>query len=438
MKHIRKVLISLCFALLCFAVLPTSSQAASAPAKVKNLKASSGEKMVTLKWKRVSGAAGYYIYRVNTTDNTLKKIATVTSGKTTSVKVKKLSNGTKYTFSVSAYKKSGKKKVEGKKSSYVSVTPRAAKPSVPSVKISSCSDEKVVLKWNKVSKATGYEVFQKNASGKYVSIGTTKKTSVTIKNLENGKSYQFKVRAYRKSGGDTRNGNLSSAVTGKPVVITSAVKSIHSMYYSASVKSTVRAKRADGKGTVKVAAGTKVTVTNRASGTSTVELKNGTEVKIATSNLRWISCLIDSKKDLSKSTTEAYVNSKGYSSPSNYLIWISLHKQRLYVFKGSQCNWKRVKSFQCSSGKVDTPTPKGQYRICRKSYKFWFDEDCYAYYATFFSGNAIHSWLLTPGDRRYNDGVIGSPASHGCVRLNKMSQCKYVYALPIGTTVIIY
>ena len=94
MKHIRKVLISLCFALLCFAVLPTSSQAASAPAKVKNLKASSGEKMVTLKWKRVSGAAGYYIYRVNTTDNTLKKIATVTSGKTTSVKVKKLSNGT--------------------------------------------------------------------------------------------------------------------------------------------------------------------------------------------------------------------------------------------------------------------------------------------------------------------------------------------------------
>ena len=108
-------MISLCFALLCFAVLPTSSQAASAPAKVKNLKASSGEKMVTLKWKRVSGAAGYYIYRVNTTDNTLKKIATVTSGKTTSVKVKKLSNGTKYTFSVSAYKKSGKKKVEGKK-----------------------------------------------------------------------------------------------------------------------------------------------------------------------------------------------------------------------------------------------------------------------------------------------------------------------------------
>ena len=77
------------------------------------------------------------------------------------MKVKKLSNGTKYTFSVSAYKKSGKKKVEGKKSSYVSVTPRAAKPSVPSVKISSCSDEKVVLKWNKVSKATGYEVFQK-------------------------------------------------------------------------------------------------------------------------------------------------------------------------------------------------------------------------------------------------------------------------------------
>ena len=168
MKHIRKVLISLCFALLCFAVLPTSSQAASAPAKVKNLKASSGEKMVTLKWKRVSGAAGYYIYRVNTTDNTLKKIATVTSGKTTSVKVKKTFQRHKVHLQRQRLQKIRQKESGRKKVLLRSVTPRAAKPSVPSVKISSCSDEKVVLKWNKVSKATGYEVFQKNASGKYV------------------------------------------------------------------------------------------------------------------------------------------------------------------------------------------------------------------------------------------------------------------------------
>lgn len=438
MKHFRKVLISLCFALLCLAFLPGTAQAASAPSKVKNLKATAGEATVTLKWKRVSNASGYYIYRVNTTDNTLTRIATVTSTKITTAKVKKLSNGTKYTFCVSAFKKSGSKRTEGKKSSYVSATPMPTKPAVPSLKVSSCGDGKVVLKWNKVAKATGYEVFQKDASGKYKSIGTTKKLSATVKNLENGKSYQFKVRAYRKSGGFTRNGNYSAVVTGKPLVVSSSVKSIHSMYYSAAVKSTVRAKRTDGKGTVKVTAGTKVTVTNRAYGTSTVELKNGTEVEISTSNLRWISCVFNSKKDYSKATKEGYVNSKGYQSTSKYLIWISLDKQRLYLFKGSQCNWKLYKTYKCSSGKVATPTPKGQYRLRRKEYMFWFDEDCYAYYASFFSGNAIHSWLLTPGDRIYNDGKLGSPASHGCVRVDE-SNAKFIYnKVPMGTTVIIY
>ena len=441
MKHIRKVLISLCFALLCFAFLPSTAQAASAPAKVKNLKASAGEATVTLKWKRVSNATGYYIYRVDTSTNTLTKIATVNSGKTTTVKVKKLTNKTKYTFCVSAFRKSGSKRLEGKKSSYVSATPRATKPAVPSLKVSSCGNKKVVLKWNKVSKATGYEIFQKNSSGKYVSIGTTKKTSVTVKNLENGVSYQFKIRAYRKSGGDTRNGNLSSAVTAKPLVVSSGVSSIHSMYYSATVRSTVRAQRTDGKGTVKVTAGTKVTVTNRAYGTSTVQLKNGKEVKISTSNLNWISCVYNSKKDYSKAVKQDYVNSKGYSSSTKYLIWISLDKQSLYLFKGSQCNWKLYKTYKCSTGTAATPTPKGQYRLRRKEYMFWFDEDCYAYYASFFSGNAIHSWLLTPGDRIYNDGKIGSPASHGCVRLAgaKNSKAQFIYNnVPIGTTVIIY
>ena len=67
-----------------------------------------------------------------------------------------------------------------------------------------------------------------------------------------------------------------------------------------------------------------------------------------------------------------------------------------------------------------------------------FDAYSYADYASYFSGNAIHSWVYTNDGNRYNDGVLGRPASHGCIRLGN-KEVKYVYdRIPLGTTVIIY
>ena len=96
MKRIFKSLLIMCITLMCMLSVPLVSQAASnTPAQVKSLKASTSESTVTLKWKKVSKAKGYNIYLLNTTTNTLTKVA---STKSTSYKIKKLTNGTTYTY----------------------------------------------------------------------------------------------------------------------------------------------------------------------------------------------------------------------------------------------------------------------------------------------------------------------------------------------------
>ena len=393
MKHSAKSWLTLLLAvLLCTLAFPLYAQAAAKnPGQVKKLKASAAEASVTLRWNKVSNATGYNVYQLNTTNNTYVKIGRT---KGTQVKVTKLKSGTACTFAVSAYR-------------------------------------------NKTSYASYYEVFQRNAAGKYVSIGTTTKTAVTIQKLTNGTTYCFKVRAVRKVSGSTRAGSFSAVITAKPVKISTEISSIRSMYYSAKVVGNIKVKTTNGKKTVSIKSGTRVTVTKRAS-TCTAKLKNGTMVYIPRTSLQWVDCVYDNKTDYSRDAKEGYVNAKGYSSNTKYLIWVSLNKQRFYIFKGSQCNWKLFKTYLCSSGKATTCTPRGTHRLWKKSRIMRFDAYSYADYASYFSGNAIHSWVYTNDGNRSNDGVLGRPASHGCIRLGN-KEVKYVYdRIPLGTTVIIY
>ena len=86
---------------------------------------------------------------------------------------------------------------------------------VTDVKIKQLSDEKVKLTWNAKTWAKGYEVYQKTGSGKYKKIKTTAAQSLTIKGLNTGKTYYFRVRAYKKSAGKKVYGKYSSSVEHK-------------------------------------------------------------------------------------------------------------------------------------------------------------------------------------------------------------------------------
>ena len=440
MKQITKSFLVICIALLCLLSVPVAAQAATnTPSQVKNLKATTAESAVTLKWAKVSNATGYIIYRLNTTDNTYTKVGTT---KSTSYTIKKLANGTSYTYCVAAYRKVKFQTYEGKKSSTVKATPQVKKVGTVKLSVKSCGNQQISLKWSKISGATGYQVFQYNTSSKKIeSIGTVTGTSVTVKQLTNGTSYQFKVRAYRTVGGVTRYADYSSVVTVKPLAVSSEAKSMPTMTYKAKVNKTVNASLTSGSGKVTVSKNTTVTVLTRSKSTPCkVQLGNGKTVYIDFTNLTFTSCIYNNKNNLSQQVVEDFVNHKGYHSNTKYLIWISTYKQRVYIFRGSQCSWKLIKNFQCSTGKASTPTLKGTFRLYKKAYFFPFDEYSYANYASYFwSDNAIHSWVKLYGSGAwYRDGSLGKPASHGCVRLGD-NQVQYIYnSIPIGTTIVVY
>ncbi len=89
----------------------------------------------------------------------------------------------------------------------------AAVGKVNKVTVSKVSAVSVTLKWSKVSGVTGYRVYRYNSSKKkYVSVGKTKKLKFTDDSLTGGKTYKYKVRAYKTKNGKTTYGAYSSVV----------------------------------------------------------------------------------------------------------------------------------------------------------------------------------------------------------------------------------
>ena len=108
------------------------------------------------------------------------------------------------------------------------------------------------------------------------------------------------------------------------------------------------------------------------------------------------------------------------------------------MFKGSQYNWKLQKHFMCSTGRFATPSLLGLGTLYTKASPVYF-EGCFAYYGSYIPGGAIHSWLYLNGSGAYYaDGSLGSPASHGCVRVEK-GNAYYIYSnCPVGTAVLVH
>ena len=418
-------------------------QAAGAPAKVKTLKGTAGESVVKLKWSKVSGAKGYFVYSQSDT-GVLSRIATVKGQTKTSYKVKNLKNDTACSFCVSAWKKSGKEILEGEKSSLLQVIPKAVNPGKVNLKLYANQDGKVVISWKKLKKATGYEVFQKDPSGSFVSIAKVADTYATVTGLTNGKTYQFKVRAMRTVNGGTTYGPLSGAVNGKPMKkkeMPASLKNVHKVYYGAKIVKAgkgITVVSTDGKSRVTLKNGTSVVVTANEKPLATIQYQNN-YYQVKRSNVALRSMKYDTRNTYDKETAEAFANYKGYRSTSKYFIWISTYTQRMYVFKGSQYNWNLLYTWKVSTGKFGHESVFGISYLGAKMYKWWFGSNQFAWYASVIRGGAIHSELYYPSGNRYVDmGRLGHPASHGCVRLYK-ANAKFIYdRVPGNTTVLVF
>lgn len=151
---------------------------------------------ITLSWDKVSGATGYRVYKKESG----KWVKVCNTTKTTAT-IKKLKAGTKHTYAVKAYVKNA----NGVTWAQNYITHKAATTPVATSKITTTkTNSSIKLTWKKVSGATGYAVYLKDAkTGWKLKKDMKTATSVTFKNLKSYTNYSYAVRAYIKTGDKT-------------------------------------------------------------------------------------------------------------------------------------------------------------------------------------------------------------------------------------------
>lgn len=358
------------------------------PDKVTGVKANPKANGAKISWNQVSGASYYIVYKSKKAGSGYKVAEKNVTG--TSVTVTGLSAGKNWYFKVAAVGKAGVRKETGAKSTYAKAYVPVVAGQVKNVKLTLNSKKQLAIKWNKTSKASGYRIYYKEKGDlTYKKLGTTKSTMFTLDKLDTATKYNVQVYAYTKVGSKKiLSSEPSKTITVKP-------SKYMNKNYNKLLANTVR---------------TIGYVGNK--------------------------CVYTTKK-YSKAVKLAFVNAKGYSSKTDYLIWISHYTQQVSIFQGSKGNWKLIRSFVCATGTAQNHSPIGVYKITYKE-PGWFYTSTKELYVTHFAGrNSFHTRPL------WNSGAvqsptIGKPASHGCVRCYN-EDAKYIYDnMPVGTTVVSY
>lgn len=167
--------------------------------KATKVSATQTTSSVTLTWNKVTGATGYRVYQYNATKKEWVAIKTLTAN---TLKVSNLKAGTIYKFKVKAYKNDNGT-IWGAASAVFATATKTATPKITSL---TTTKSKAVLKWSNVSGESGYEVYystKKDSGFTKISAYKADVLTATKTGLTSGKTYYFKVRAY-KTVGDTK------------------------------------------------------------------------------------------------------------------------------------------------------------------------------------------------------------------------------------------
>ena len=181
------------------------------PNKVLGIKATSNSyNSIKLTWnKAINGANGYAVYRSTSKDGKYTLRKTITSKNTIEFTDTGLDTNTTYYYKVRAYRMIADKKKYGSYSEIVCAKPVLSKTTIT---VSSTS-KKATIKWNKVLGASGYKVYSATSSNGTYSLKKTitsiNTLSYTNTNLVSGKTYYYKVRAYRNVNGNVVYGPYS-------------------------------------------------------------------------------------------------------------------------------------------------------------------------------------------------------------------------------------
>lgn len=174
---------------------------------IKKLEYTASVDSVVLKWSKVSWATGYRVYKY---DSTTKKYKSYKTLKDTKLKISGLKSGTIYKFKIKPYKKLDKDNVIWGEASDVLIA--CTKPKKTTITNISSKKAVATLTWNNVNGESGYQVWystKKSEGFKKYSNYKANTVKCSVKKLKSGKTYYFKVRAYKKVDGKVVYGSFS-------------------------------------------------------------------------------------------------------------------------------------------------------------------------------------------------------------------------------------
>ena len=182
----------------------------SAPAEPTGVTATPDNAQVLVQWKAVSGASSYNLYwseARGVSPATGTKIAGVSSPYTHTGRT----NGATYYYIVTAVNQYGESGASAEVTAILNGSPALALPTGVSAV---AGDSKVVVTWNAVDQATGYNIYWSHATGVSSSTGTKidNVSSPYVHNgLGNGSPYYYVVTAYNEYG-ESGNSQEVSAI----------------------------------------------------------------------------------------------------------------------------------------------------------------------------------------------------------------------------------
>ncbi len=190
------------------------------PSAVTGIRSSSNTSTSnTITWNTSTSAAGYEVYQWIGTTDSYKLIGTTTSTKFTN---SKKSTGTMYRYKVRAYNTIDGQRIEG---AYSSELTTCTLPANVSYALCTTDVDSITLNWNKVSKATSYQV-EEYTNGSWRTLSTVSGTSYTVNGLSQNSSYRFRVRAIRNYNGTNYYGGYTEKdITIRPATMPEGISS---------------------------------------------------------------------------------------------------------------------------------------------------------------------------------------------------------------------
>lgn len=138
--------------------------------------------------------------------------------------------------------------------------------------------------------------------------------------------------------------------------------------------------------------------------------------------------------------TEIKDDDSANTSSKGYFVKVDISDQRTYVYKDG----KLIRTMICSTGieEENTKTPRGEFIINETGYKKgeWFFSNKYQegakYWVGFIGGTYLFHSIPMDADRNIIPSEaekLGTPASHGCIRLSIEDAYWFYKNIPAGT-----